>query len=101
MIYYPGGKTDNGYLRKQRGQEKHTGRPRKRLPKLVLSVDCVQWRIQGGANPAMAPHRSWQWSLAPLGGRKSNGSVANLSKCKDFGLPRIDVGYGFGSPTEK
>jgi len=21
----------------------------------------------GGANPAMAPHRSWQWSLAPLG----------------------------------
>jgi len=26
----------------------------------------------GGANPAMAPHRSWQWSLAPLGGRKNN-----------------------------
>ena len=21
----------------------------------------------GGANPAMAPHRSWQWSLPPLG----------------------------------
>src|SRR6218665_3915860 len=42
-----------------------------------------QLRIRG-ANPAMPPNRSWQWSLAPLGGRKSNDSIVNLSKCKDF-----------------
>src|SRR6218665_1709082 len=38
----------------------------------------------GGTNPAMAPHQSWQWSVAPLGGRKSNDSIVNLLKCKDF-----------------
>src|SRR6218665_3190132 len=55
-----------------------------------------------GANPAMGPHRSWQWSLAPctLGGRNSNDIIMNLCKCKDFGPPLIDVGYGFGPPTE-
>ena len=37
----------------------------------------------------------------PLWGRKSNDSIVNLSKCRDFGPPRIDVGYGFGPPTEK
>src|SRR6218665_3835891 len=31
----------------------------------------------------------------PLGGRKSNDSIVNLSKCRILG-PRIDVGYGFG-----
>ena len=50
----------------------------------------------GGANPAMPPHRSWQWSLAPLGGRNSNGRIVNLRKFKDFGPLLIDVGYGFG-----
>ena len=33
-----------------------------------------------------------------LGGRKSNDSVVNLAKCKGFGPPRIDVGYGFTPP---
>src|SRR6218665_1464289 len=33
------------------------------------------------------PHRSRQWSLAPLEGRKCNGSTMNLSKSKDFGPP--------------
>jgi len=41
----------------------------------------------GGANPAMAPHRYWQWSLAPLWDRKSNGSIVILLKSKDFGAP--------------
>ena len=41
----------------------------------------------GVANPVMAPHRSWQWSLAPLGGRKRNGSIVYLWKSKDFGPP--------------
>ena len=59
-----------------------------------------QWRIQGGQIRPWPPHRSWQWSLAPLGSRKSNDSIVNLSKSKDF-TPRIDVGYGFGPPTEK
>jgi len=59
-----------------------------------------QWRIQRGQIRPWPPHRSWQRSLAPLGGRKSNDSIVNLWKCKDFG-PRIDVGYGFGPPTEK
>ena len=31
----------------------------------------------------------------PLGGRKNNDSIVNLSKCRILG-PRIDVGYGFG-----
>src|SRR6218665_3948774 len=46
----------------------------------------------------MAPHRSWQWSLAPLGRSKSNDSIVNLLKSNDFGPPRIAVGYGFGPP---
>jgi len=37
---------------------------------------------------------------APLGGRKSNDSIVNLSKCKEFGPSSIDVGYGFATPTE-
>src|SRR6218665_1368849 len=45
-----------------------------------------QWLIRG-ANPAMPPHRSWQWSLAPLGGRKSTDSIVNLPKSNDFGPP--------------
>ena len=47
-----------------------------------------------GANPAMAPHWNWQWSLAPLWDRKSNGSIVILLKSKDF-APRSDVGYRF------
>ena len=45
----------------------------------------------GGANPAMAPHRSWQWSFPSLEGRKSNDRNVNLWKSKGFGPP-IDVG---------
>src|SRR6218665_3591039 len=37
----------------------------------------------------------------PLGGRKSNDSIVNLCKSKDFGLHRIDIGYGFGPPRKK
>ena len=33
------------------------------------------------------PHRSWQWSLAPLEDRKCNGRTVNLLKSKDFGPP--------------
>ena len=33
------------------------------------------------------PHRSCQWSLAPLEGRKSNDSTVNLWKSKGFGPP--------------
>ena len=54
----------------------------------------------GGGKSGHGPHGSCQWSLAPLGGRKSNDSIVNLSKSKDFGSSRIDVGYGFGPPTE-
>src|SRR6218665_2377788 len=49
----------------------------------------------------MAPHRSWQWSLTPLGGRESNDNIANLSKCKDFGPPVSMSATGFSPPTEK
>src|SRR6218665_1786155 len=35
-------------------------------PRLPFS----QSRIQAGANPAMAPHRSCQWSLAPSGAER-------------------------------
>ena len=42
---------------------------------------------RGGANPVMAPHRSWQWSLAPLGGRKRNDSIVYLSKSKILAPP--------------
>src|SRR6218665_1181073 len=38
------------------------------------------------------PHRSWQWSLGPLGGRKNNDnndSIVKLAKCKDFGRPLL------------
>src|SRR6218665_2173611 len=44
----------------------------------------TQWQIQGGKSGHF-PNRSWQWSLLPLGGRKSNDSIVNLWKCKDFG----------------
>ena len=42
------------------------------------------------------------------GGKSGHGppskfamEFVNLSKCKDFGPPRIDVGYGFGPPVGK
>ena len=52
-----------------------------------------------GGKSGHGPHRSWQWSLAPLGDRKSNDSIVKLSKCKDFGPPyrcrlRIWPSYG-------
>jgi len=53
----------------------------------VSSVPRAQWRIQGeGGKSGHAPHRSWQWSVAPPG-RKSNGSIVILSKSKDFAPP--------------
>src|SRR6218665_3544453 len=36
---------------------------------LILHYCNNQWRIQGG-NPAMAPHQSCQWSLAPSGAER-------------------------------
>jgi len=36
----------------------------------------------------------------PLGGRKSNDSIVNLSKCKDF-CPPYGCRYGFGPPYGK
>jgi len=53
----------------------------------------AQWRIpihllpRGGGKSGHGSHGSCQWSLAPLGDRKSNDSIVNLSKCKDFGPP--------------
>ena len=46
----------------------------------------VQWRIQG-ENPTTAPPLKLAMEFGPLGGRKSNDSIVNLSKCKDFGPP--------------
>src|SRR6218665_2932408 len=46
-----------------------------------------QWRIQGGQIRPWPSNRSWQWSMAPLGGRRNNDSIVNLAKCKDFGSP--------------
>src|SRR6218665_3354242 len=67
----------------------------------MLSTMDTQWRIQGGQIRPWPPHRNWQWSLAPLRDRNSNGSIVILLKSKDFG-PRIDVGYGFApTPMEK
>ena len=59
----------------------------------------IQWRIQG-ANPAMAPHRSWQWSLTPSGAERV---MIALRICRNVRIlaPRIDVGYGFGPRMEK
>jgi len=81
------------------------------LPQCKIEVDilannsCQIVRIsggsRGGANPAMTPHWSWQWSLAPLGDRKSNDNTVNMWKRKDFGPLRTDVEYGYGPPTEK
>src|SRR6218665_2938258 len=59
------------------------------------SVSLYSGESRGQTRP-WPPHRSWQWSSAHLGGRKSNDSIVNLSKCKDIGPTRIDVGYGFG-----
>src|SRR6218665_3718197 len=47
-------------------------------------------RLMQGANPAMAPHRSCQWSWALLGGRKNSDSIVNLARCKDFAPPFED-----------
>ena len=52
----------------------------------------------GGANPAMAPPSKLAMEFGPPRGGKSNGSIGNLCKCKGFGPPRIDVGYGFAPP---
>src|SRR6218665_1443116 len=60
-----------------------------------------QWQIQRGANPAMAPHQNWQWSLAPLRDRKSNGSIVILSKSKDFGPPVAMLATDLAPPYGK
>ena len=54
-----------------------------------------------GGNPAMVPPSKLAMKFAPLEGRKRNDSIENLWKCKDFGPPRIDVGYSFGPPYIK
>ena len=54
-----------------------------------------QRRIQGAANPAMAPPSKFAMEFGPLEGRKSNDSTVNSLKSKDFGHPLIDFGYGF------
>jgi len=46
-----------------------------------------QCRIQGGANPAMAPPIEVGNGVWPLGGRKSSDSIVNLRKSNDFGPP--------------
>jgi len=66
-----------------------------------MILSGIQWRIQRGANPAMAPHRNWQWSLAPLRDRKSNGSIVILLKSKDFGPPVAMSATDLAPPMEK
>jgi len=46
----------------------------------------------GGANPAMPPIEVGN-GVWPLGGRKSNGSIVNFSKSKDFGPPLQKIGH--------
>src|SRR6218665_2674933 len=70
-------------------------------PQPGQSIKGAQWRIQGGTS-GHGPPLKLTMEFAPLGGRKSNDSIVNLSKYKDFGLRRINVGYGFAPlPTEK
>ena len=40
-----------------------------------------------GANPGITPPSKLAMEFGPLGGRKSNDSIVNLSKCKDFDHP--------------
>ena len=50
---------------------------------LLKQFHNEQWRIQGGKF-GHGPHRSWQWSLPPLEGRRSNDKTVNLWKSKEF-----------------
>ena len=54
----------------------------------------------GEGKSGHGPHRSWQWSLAPIGGRKSNDSIVNLSKCKDF-APLVSMSATNVAPIRK
>ena len=45
----------------------------------------LQWRIQEGQIRPWPPVEVGKRSLAPLGSRKSNDSIVNLWKSKDFG----------------
>src|SRR6218665_1414728 len=47
---------------------------------LYFLLQCYQWRIQGGQFGHVPPNRSWQWSVAPLGGRRNNDSSVNFAK---------------------
>src|SRR6218665_3604526 len=46
-----------------------------------------QWRIQGWQIRPWPPSKLAMKFGPPFGGRQSNDSIANLSKCKDFGPP--------------
>src|SRR6218665_107441 len=55
--------------------------------------DHIQWRFRG-ANPTMAPSKLAMEFGSPSGAervRKSNDSIVNLSKCKDFGPPPVSM----------
>ena len=48
----------------------------------------------GGEQIRPWPPSKLSMEFGPLGGRKSNDNIVNLSKCKYFAPPlRIDVGY--------
>ena len=65
--------------------------PEKSIVWVCVCPEMVTGSGGSRGNPAMAPHRSWQWSLAPLGGRKNNDSIVNLVKCKHFGPPPVSM----------
>src|SRR6218665_1599902 len=46
-----------------------------------------QWRIQGWQIRPWPPSKLALEFGPPFGGRQSNDSIVNLSKCKDFGPP--------------
>src|SRR6218665_2450988 len=68
---------------------------------ISVSVCWCSGGSRRGANPAMAPHRNWQWSLAPFRDRKSNGSIVILLKSKDFGPPSVSMSAADLAPLEK
>src|SRR6218665_3027516 len=60
----------------------------------------IQWRIQGGPIRPCPPLKL-AMEFGPLGGRKSNDSIVDLSKIKNFGPPVAMSATDLPPPYEK
>ena len=69
---------------------------------VMRPCNALRGQVQRGLIRPWPLHRSWQWSLGPLGGRKNNESSVIFPKFKVFAPPLSILAMGFRShPVEE